>query len=378
MRMAGSADPGAGVMEFVLGRLGRLLPVLVVAVGLAWAVDPAVRVADLPWHLLFATNLMSVAQGEWPGACSHLWSVSVQMQFYVLAPLGLLALPERWRVRGLGLVIVASLAFRAGGLALGWNPWLRWVSLPACADAFAVGAWLAHGAAARAMAPRWGAWRTVGVAVVGLAALRLAVHLRTNAGAPGWLMLVEPLECLFLAALLCVVARGRWAVLRRGLGWRPLAAGGAVTYSLYAFHPVVGAALARWFPELGAAHPVRHALLAVGGSLGCAWVAWRCLERRDLARRVTGWFRSGVEACRAEWLPRGAMAGVLAAQILVLALFRSWENPATTPAVDAGLGWGSVVAWAEADPEPADEWRVPAEAETMHSWWEGAEEGFAG
>lgn len=116
-------DPaeGYGILRYYLNRLGRIMPAYVALVAAVLLLLP--EAVGVSWPVAVANLLMVqlyIPEGLAPGL-THLWSLVVEMAFYLALPLlGLLigGLARRWRV----LVIVAFSV-----LSLGW-PWLPFVA----------------------------------------------------------------------------------------------------------------------------------------------------------------------------------------------------------------------------------------------------------
>jgi len=120
----------------------------------AWLVGlPEVR-DSLLWHLAYATNIYFVHIGDWHGSVSHLWSLAVEEQFYLVWPFAIVLTPRRLLLPMLTGVIALAPAFRYYGALTGLH-WLAWFVLPfANCDALGLGALLAYASAAR-----WGGVR---------------------------------------------------------------------------------------------------------------------------------------------------------------------------------------------------------------------------
>lgn len=105
--------------RFYARRALRLLPALVltlILVGILQAVTPLNNVVGLPWAELavlgYVANWVSFSGGASLGYLSHVWSLSIEEQFYALWPLVLVALPID-RIRGRWLATLCS-----GGVVL--------------------------------------------------------------------------------------------------------------------------------------------------------------------------------------------------------------------------------------------------------------------
>ena len=81
------------------------------------------------WNLAYLTNFYIVMKGEWIGAASHLWTLSVEEQFYIVWPWVVFFLPKRWLLPTfLGIVVFAG-RLPSGGILLA-RQWVTRLRLP--------------------------------------------------------------------------------------------------------------------------------------------------------------------------------------------------------------------------------------------------------
>lgn len=95
----GAHAAGRGVWRalpvFHARRLLRILPPLYLSLLIAVLLGLGEVRASLGWHLAFLSNFHVVQAGYWPEVTAHLWSLSVQEQFYLLWPVVILLTPRR-------------------------------------------------------------------------------------------------------------------------------------------------------------------------------------------------------------------------------------------------------------------------------------------
>jgi peptidoglycan/LPS O-acetylase OafA/YrhL len=284
-----------GTREYLVRRGARVVPAYYLAlagsIALLWGASetPGVRLPDpglLPLFLVFAQNFN-------PGAVMKLdppmWTLAVEVSFYLLLPLVALLAVRLPRTRAVqALVPLALLAF--GVL---WNVDIAGEGsivagkvLPAMLPYFALGMLTALALDGRRPFGRAAAYGLLaaGVALVAADALwqahGAAVHStsysyriwRDLPGAAGF-------------ALVVAVAAGSAGAGTALLRWRPLAAFGTISYGVYLWHvPLL--LTARHFGVLPL-HTLPAALVALVLTVPVAAASWRWVEQPAIARART-------------------------------------------------------------------------------------------
>jgi peptidoglycan/LPS O-acetylase OafA/YrhL len=208
----------------------------------------------------------------------HLWSISVEEQFYLLYPLLLIAI-TRYRLpyRHLTLALLAAASLALCVWASHHKPMANYFFAPTRAWELLLGAMLAigetprigHGIAAEALA------------VASLLGIAFAVHLYTaDTPYPGTAAM---LPCLATAALLSTGSSPRPALVNRILSWPPLVFIGLISYSLYLWHQPLLA-----FLNYYSIAPPTSAATAVplAATLLVAAASWRFIERPVRSRAL--------------------------------------------------------------------------------------------
>jgi peptidoglycan/LPS O-acetylase OafA/YrhL len=236
-------------------------------------------------HFLFLQNLMVLPLAGLAGAWfSHLWSLAVEEQFYLISPLVVRLLSNRSLVAFLCCVIAGAPLLRVGLLAKHVNPWLVSVLMPCRADSLAVGM-LAAVCWRRERFREWLSnqsgtlYGILAVLFAGVVALW-----KWSPQSEDWGM--ESIGFTWLAAfyvvvLLLALARRQGPIARPArMAWlREL---GRVSYCVYIIHLVVNVVchslLRRAPPATSDWRGVEVTLFAGFVTFAIAWLSWKVLE----------------------------------------------------------------------------------------------------
>jgi peptidoglycan/LPS O-acetylase OafA/YrhL len=281
------ADTGVmAVGAFLRRRVVRLAPGLVVLL-LADLTYEAIARGDVDDALIDGALVLagvanwSLAIGlERPGLLAHCWTVSLEQQFYLLAPALSRVLAWRWRLSGL-LMLAAVVALAVWRLVLaqqGASPLRLFNGLDTRLGALLIGMLLAgiEQAGGRAWRLTWESATVLGP-LAGLALLGAAAVL-------DWTVLGTQLgwfEAIALAAALVVAAAvaPRPGALQRLLAVAPLRRLGVVSYGLFLWHfPLI------WIVAGDPTRaPASRLVLALALSLGAAQASRSLIERPLIA-----------------------------------------------------------------------------------------------
>ncbi len=342
--------------DFWRRRARRLLPalflMLVVVTVWVWLADRA-QMGDLRGQLIaalaYVNNWWQISQhvsyfarfGP-PSPLNHLWSLSVEEQFYILWPwllaLGVHAVAERRRpigvrprLAGVTLVLASASAVEMAVLFTpSFDPSRVYDGTDTRAFGLLLGAALAMVWPSRSLTTRLtGRARDILDAAggVGLVAIGVLVW-RTNQYSPflypGGLLLLSLASALVVGALAHPATR-----LGRLLGWGPLRWLGVRSYGIYLWHaPIIVLTTPAVNRGVG---PVRAAL-QVAASVGMAALSWRYLEE-PIRHGALGRLRARARslAWRPQLLPRGekvALGGATALLVVACVALAGVRAPA--------------------------------------------------
>jgi peptidoglycan/LPS O-acetylase OafA/YrhL len=224
--------------QFYIRRALRIFP-LYFAFLLCYALTAPSFVDELtPWLWTYTLNLFRVLiDNNWEGPISHLWSLSIEEQFYLVWPWVILLTPRRF------LLPVLLLSVAIGPTAkviLGLNEVseraIRFFTLSRM-DTLALGGLLAyvvhqHGllSVAKSRISDWLIWAGLPLfcVVVGLRAIGI--------GSTNWLILEMSAETLLCGWVVLRAAQGFQGLIGRFLGSAPLVYLGQISYGLYLLH----------------------------------------------------------------------------------------------------------------------------------------------
>lgn len=243
---------GQVLRVFYARRFLRIFPLYygVLALALIFSVGPIRE--DWPWHVSYLSNWLYAREGHGDALADpflHLWSLSVEEQFYLLWPLVALVAGRRALLVILLASIVGSMVCRiaiahfATGIVS-----LRYLT-PCCVDALAVGGLVAHVKHYRGnVAVGRLAWWLAAIGFLGLVFSTLPLARLTNtadAHRVGHTFLV-----VFYGAIVAGAALGFRHLPGQFLSFDPLRYLGKISYGLYVYHyfaPYVVQGAARHF-----------------------------------------------------------------------------------------------------------------------------------
>jgi peptidoglycan/LPS O-acetylase OafA/YrhL len=277
--------------DFYARRILRIWPAYYVALITAVLVGEQGMAKTFAWHALFASNILFFLEQAWkPGESAHLWTLSVEEQFYLLLPLALLFVPMR-QVRALLIgCIIAAIAYRAAVAAL-VSGTLDFDNLLPVASFDALGA----GALLAAIQHRSGPihWKRLIAWSLPLAVL-LDFGSHSNALSS---VLVPAVYILPMVGLIAAADSGVPGWGNVILGNRMLIGLGRISYGVYLYHLFVAAAADTLAAHLGYARLLGAPRLIVftGLTIAVAIASWLIVERPALSLK-RHFRRSGPQA----------------------------------------------------------------------------------
>lgn len=224
--------------QFYIRRALRIFP-LYFAFLIGYALTATRFVDELtPWLWTYSLNLYRVLiDHTWEGPISHLWSLSIEEQFYLVWPWVILLTPRRFLLPALILsVAIGPTAKVILGLYEVSEQAIRFFTLSRM-DTLALGALLAYAVhqhellpLARSRMSDWLIW-------IGLPVFCLVVGLRAfGINSTSWMILELSAETLLCGWVVLRAAQGFQGAIGRLLGSAPLVYLGQISYGLYLLH----------------------------------------------------------------------------------------------------------------------------------------------
>ena len=277
-QMAAGASPFWMLRQFYIRRFLRIFPVYYAMVFLGYLIGLAGFTETLGWNLVYLTNLYIVMKGTWIGAASHLWTLSVEEQFYLIWPWIVLFVRKRYLLPTFVGMVLLAIGYRV--VSFDWLGEWQNVTPFASFDCFGAGALLAL-AKDRECSGDPRLRRTL--CIIGLSfgvpllVLALLWHgLRESI--PGRLMMVNLAVTLLFIPLISGAANGFSGLPGQLLMQRPLRYVGRISYGIYIFHLPIAFLLgqSKWIDRLP--HIIPHSLVLLTATLLAASFSWHFFE----------------------------------------------------------------------------------------------------
>ncbi len=268
--------------QFYIRRALRIWPLFYLVVLGAAALDIRPMRENLWWHLTYASNILVALRGGWIGPASHLWSLAVEEQFYLLWPWLMLWLPTKYLRPAILLAIAAAPIYKIVGHFAGLNTISLFVLTIGCLDALGIGALLAL---YRRQKPalcddltRDKRYNWLGFAAF-CGAILSCVFWRSHL----WIQIAGSLcATLFFAWLVHRGAHGFGGATATLLTWKPLIYLGQISYGLYLFHKFLTVVVPHVFEALQLSYPdepVAQAVLLISINIALASCSWFWFEK---------------------------------------------------------------------------------------------------
>ena len=298
--------------NFYARRSLRIFPLYYAYLTLLFVIMPMVHpvsvtadgVSKQIWLWTYLGNIL-FARVDWagmPGYTTHLWSLAIEEQFYLMWPLCVYLLSRSRLIQLCIALIVGAATLRIGFAIADAAPVVSYAFTFARVDTLATGgliAVLARGDVGRAWLSRY-AGRILAASVIAIALVTISVGVRS--GGSYTLPALDPIVQLvgytaialgFGAALTLVIASPATSFAHRVLTTKAMISLGKYSYALYLIHVPLRSILAHEvthrggvLPRIAGSQLPAQILLILGGiaaSYGLALVSWHLFEKHFLA-----------------------------------------------------------------------------------------------
>ncbi|MFZ2491704.1 MAG: acyltransferase [Thermoanaerobaculia bacterium] len=275
----GSQTVGLAAVRFYIRRFLRIFPVYYLTLAVVAVVGIAPFRETLWWHVTYLSNVYFALRGEWYGPISHLWSLAVEEQFYLIWPWVILLTPMRWMRRAILLSVILGPASRAILMVAGAPTIAIETLVFTTFDLLGLGSLLAFESSDWSDEKQRRFMRLVWVGLIAAAALMFA---------PDWfppapdLLFGRLARGLVFGGLVLRAWQGFGGVRGALLSWRPVAYIGKISYAIYLFHTFAAELTAKVFHYAFAttlpSGAKAQALIGITATVTAAAVSWRYFE----------------------------------------------------------------------------------------------------
>lgn len=230
------AGRGTLLSNFYLRRVLRIWPAYYAALAAAVLAGAHQLKETIAWHALFGSNILFFLEQQWyPPVASHLWTLAVEEQFYLVLPMVILFVPERL-LRSLLIAFIATAIVYRGLVSLHVSGTMDFYFLLPIAQLDALGGGALLALIQYQKGPvNWKnllSWSVPATALLFLLPLPDGIDFTVT----------PAVQVLAMAGLIAAADAGIGGTAGAILSSRPLVALGRISYGIYLYHIFVAAA----------------------------------------------------------------------------------------------------------------------------------------
>lgn len=135
------------VKQFYIRRILRIFPIYYITLIILYRYNIESIRDIFIWYITYTQNIFIFLTNDWHGLLSHLWTLAVEEQFYLVWPFVILFIPKRFLFPSIIAIILIGPLSRAILYSLYGDmgeSFLFYVLTPSCMDAFGLGALVAY------------------------------------------------------------------------------------------------------------------------------------------------------------------------------------------------------------------------------------------
>ncbi len=238
---AGRLTKRAALASFWLRRTYRIFPIyylsLIVVLPILYLLHrPGMDLRAVVMNFFYLSNIwIGQIVGDWPHDVGHLWSLSIEEQFYIVMPVVMFSVPSRHLAKACTAILLFALAWKLGLHLAGAAP------IAVTTSSFVNFGMLAYGGACvlhlGGAAPAGGT-NSRGALLI-LAAYLAIPFILWRAGAPIEDHVVGQFSFLLMGLLLVSIYRNQDSTIVRVLEFAPIRYFGSISYGFYLYHGFV-------------------------------------------------------------------------------------------------------------------------------------------
>ena len=270
----------SSLKTFYTRRTLRIFPIFYLTLLVTFTLNIHPVRETIWWHVCYASNIYSAVAGSVNnGAISHLWSLSVEEQFYLVWPLVILLVPRKHLAGVLTVIILTAPAFRYYCGSIQMESAIANALTPGNIDLLGIGALLAYLKAHRPeMLPPFLKLS------LGIGCPMFLVSVLSNSFALGEVFgaFTRTFEGLWICWFIDKASEGFGGVVGYVLELKPLSYLGKISYGLYLYHNFVPSLLNEALQTLHVAGPQTiwsQCLVYTAVSVAIASVSWHLVEK---------------------------------------------------------------------------------------------------
>jgi peptidoglycan/LPS O-acetylase OafA/YrhL len=284
---AGLCTVSNGLGDFYLRRTARIFPPYYLLLAFFVAIAMFVPIAnfmlsDKIAYLLYGTNILVAARGEWPGDFGHFWTLAVEEQFYLLFAPIILLISRKHTMRVCLAIISAGIVTKialevahASAVSIDVNSLINFALL---------GFGGVIGLSAGRPAPKW---LTGGAAQVAVFCLYITAAAAIGMRHHNLWALLGKLSAVLVGILLFQIFHSQQSWFVRALEASPIRGIGRISYGAYLIHHFIYfsivADILRYIRVEITAPRSAQVLIELAISLLLATLSWQYLERPSMA-----------------------------------------------------------------------------------------------
>ena len=134
--------------QFYIRRTLRIFPIYYLVIFVLYFFNIENIRDKFLWFLFYASNIYFYEINNWSGSLSHLWTLAVEEQFYIIWPFIILFIPKKHLLKSILAITILGPVFRTVLYILSdrteWTSMFIHILTPSCMDCFGLGALIAY------------------------------------------------------------------------------------------------------------------------------------------------------------------------------------------------------------------------------------------